>query len=50
MYDPSPLFSEAAYLAAHEDVREAVARGDVRNGYEHYRVNGRLEFRQFFPA
>lgn len=39
------LFDESAYLAAHPDVAAAVARGDVRSGWDHYQRFGQQEGR-----
>ncbi len=41
-------FDEAWYLARYPDVAEAVRRGDLRSGLEHYLVSGRREGR--FPS
>jgi len=49
-FDPSPRFSEAGYLALHADIRMAVERGDLRNGYDHFIRHGRAEGRFFVPA
>jgi hypothetical protein len=38
-------FDEAWYLAAYADVREAIARGECRSGFEHYREFGYFEGR-----
>jgi GT2 family glycosyltransferase len=47
---PEPLlsesdFDEAMYLRAYIDVAEAVARGDLKSGEEHYRLAGKIEGR-----
>jgi ubiquinone/menaquinone biosynthesis C-methylase UbiE len=41
-------FSEAEYLAIHEDVRQAVANGTFASGYDHYLRYGRVECRALF--
>ena len=38
-------WSDEAYLAANPDVRALIAAGQFRNGFEHYRSKGFLEFR-----
>ena len=40
-----PDFDEATYLAAFPDVAEAVLRGDIGSGLDHYRLLGKLERR-----
>jgi hypothetical protein len=42
---PPAGFNEAAYLAANPDVADAVRRGEVRSGFEHYRRFGFSENR-----
>jgi hypothetical protein len=49
-FDPSPRFSDVGYLALHVDIRMAVERGDLRNGYDHFIRHGRAEGRFFVPA
>lgn len=39
-FDPNPGFSEAYYLAHHEDARAAVERRAERNGYSHFLRHG----------
>lgn len=43
--DPTPDFDEAFYLAVHDDVADAVARGDFASGFEHFEIHGRAERR-----
>lgn len=42
---PPAGFNEAAYLAANPDVADAVRRGELRSGFEHYRLYGLAEGR-----
>ena len=42
-------YDEASYLAAFPDVAEAVQRGDLGSGLDHYRVAGRKEKRLLRP-
>ena len=41
-------FDQTAYLNAHPDVKEAIARGEVKNAYEHYTQFGKAEGRTAF--
>ncbi len=41
-------FDEAWYLAQYPDVAEAVRRGDIASGLEHFLASGRREGR--FPS
>lgn len=43
--DPTPDFDEAFYLTVHDDVADAVARGDFASGFEHFEIHGRAERR-----
>jgi GT2 family glycosyltransferase len=47
--DPNGFFAEAAYLEAHADAREAVARGEALNGYDHYLKSGVFSLRAPSP-
>ena len=42
---PPPDFSEEAYLRQHPDVASVVARGELRSGYHHWIIYGRVEGR-----
>ena len=48
-FDPSPRFSERAYLVAYPDISAAAERGDFRNGFEHFLHHGREEGRFYEP-
>jgi hypothetical protein len=41
-------FDQTAYLNAHPDVKEAIARGEIKNAYEHYTQFGKAEGRTAF--
>lgn len=41
-------FDQTAYLNAHPDVKEAIARGEFKNAYEHYTQFGKAEGRTAF--
>lgn len=41
-------FDSTAYLNAHPDVKEAIARGEFKNAYEHYTQFGKAEGRTAF--
>jgi SAM-dependent methyltransferase len=41
-----PRFNETTYLTLHQDVRQAVARGDFGSGLEHYERYGKAEGRK----
>jgi hypothetical protein len=44
---PNPaIWREELYLAVNPDVAAAIARGEVKSGYEHYQLAGRSERRQ----
>ena len=44
-------WDESAYLSANPDVPALIAEGKFRNGFEHYRAVGFLEFRHSgFPS
>jgi hypothetical protein len=43
-------FNEQAYLAANKDVADAVARGELKSGAEHYEKYGKSEGRGSGPA
>jgi GT2 family glycosyltransferase len=44
-FDPLPAFSEAYYLARHDDAAGMVRRGEIRNGYAHFLRHGVSEAR-----
>jgi hypothetical protein len=41
-------FDSTAYLNANQDVKDAIARGEIANAYEHYTKYGQAEGRQAF--
>lgn len=44
-------WKEAAYLSANPDVRDLISEGKFKNGFEHYRAVGFLQFRHSgFPS
>jgi|688.fasta_scaffold173535_2 hypothetical protein len=45
-----PTFTELGYLAANPDVEEAVRRGDLESGFEHWLHIGKAEGRSLAPA
>lgn len=44
-FEVCPTFDEDAYLDINQDVKIAVQRGEIRNGYTHYVTQGRREGR-----
>jgi glycosyltransferase involved in cell wall biosynthesis len=42
-FDPLPEFSESYYLDLHPDVAQAVAKGELRNGFDHFLRDGRFK-------
>lgn len=44
-YSPSAEFCEEFYLAFYQDIRPAVARGDIHSGFHHYLAAGEKENR-----
>ena len=48
--DTFPDFDEKAYLAANQDVSDAVARGSLQSGLAHFRRFGRHEQRPGSPG
>ncbi len=49
-FDPSPRFSEVAYLAACPDVAATVGPGGFRNGFDHFLRHGAAEARYHTPS